>query len=83
MTAACSIELVHAASLILDDLPAMDDCPLRRGKPATHVAFGEAMAILAAFGLLSGAFNVARTRIRAAARSRMLPCFRTRSAPKA
>jgi geranylgeranyl diphosphate synthase type II len=57
MTAACSIEMVHAASLILDDLPAMDDSPVRRGKPATHVAFGEAMALLAAFGLLSGAFN--------------------------
>ena len=57
MTAACSIEMVHAASLILDDLPAMDDSPMRRGKPATHVAFGEAMALLAAFGLLSGAFN--------------------------
>ena len=40
MTAACSIEMVHAASLILDDLPVMDDSPVRRGKPATHVAFG-------------------------------------------
>jgi len=57
MTAACSIEMIHAASLILDDLPVMDDSPLRRGKPATHVAFGEAMALLAAFGLLSGAFS--------------------------
>jgi geranylgeranyl diphosphate synthase, type II len=57
MTAACSIEMVHAASLILDDLPAMDDSPVRRGKPATHVAFGEAIALLAAFGLLNGAFN--------------------------
>jgi len=57
MAAACSIEMIHAASLILDDLPVMDDSPLRRGKPATHVAFGEAMALLAAFGLLSGAFS--------------------------
>jgi geranylgeranyl diphosphate synthase, type II len=57
MSAACSIEMIHAASLILDDLPVMDDSPLRRGKPATHVAFGEAMALLAAFGLLSGAFS--------------------------
>lgn len=57
MTAACSIEMVHAASLILDDLPVMDDSPVRRGKPATHVAFGEAMALLAAFALLSGAFS--------------------------
>jgi geranylgeranyl diphosphate synthase type II len=52
------VEMVHAASLILDDLPAMDDAPLRRGKPANHVVFGEAIAILAAFGLLNGSFRV-------------------------
>lgn len=56
--AACSIELVHAASLILDDLPAMDDAPLRRGRRANHVEFGEATAILAAFGLLNLAYGV-------------------------
>jgi geranylgeranyl diphosphate synthase type II len=53
-----AIELVHASSLILDDLPAMDNAPLRRGRPANHVAFGEAVAILAAFGLLNLAFAV-------------------------
>jgi len=59
---AASIELVHAASLILDDLPSMDNAPLRRGKPACHVAFGEAVAVLAAFGLLNLAFStVARS----------------------
>ena len=57
LTAAAVIEMVHAASLILDDLPAMDDAPLRRGKPANHREFGEAIAILAAFGLLNGAFG--------------------------
>jgi geranylgeranyl diphosphate synthase, type II len=58
---AASIELVHSASLILDDLPSMDNAPLRRGKPACHVAFGEAVAVLAAFGLLNLAFaTVAR-----------------------
>jgi geranylgeranyl diphosphate synthase type II len=57
LTAACAIEMVHAASLVLDDLPSMDDAAVRRGKQATHIAFGEAIAILAAFGLLNGAFR--------------------------
>jgi geranylgeranyl diphosphate synthase type II len=57
LLAACAMEMVHASSLILDDLPAMDDAALRRGRPANHVAFGEAMAILAAFGLLDAAFG--------------------------
>jgi geranylgeranyl diphosphate synthase, type II len=56
LPAATAVELVHAASLILDDLPAMDDAPLRRGKPANHRQYGEAVAILAAFGLLNLAF---------------------------
>ena len=51
------MELVHAASLILDDLPAMDDAALRRGRPANHLEFGEAIAILAAFGLLNLAYG--------------------------
>ena len=55
--AAVAIELVHAASLILDDLPAMDDAPLRRGRRANHLEFGEATAILAAFGLLNLAYG--------------------------
>ena len=50
---AAVVELVHAASLILDDLPCMDDSPLRRGRDANHRVFGEAIAILAAFGLLN------------------------------
>jgi geranylgeranyl pyrophosphate synthase len=54
--AAASIELVHASSLILDDLPAMDDAPLRRGLPANHLAFDVSTAILAAFGLLNLAY---------------------------
>jgi geranylgeranyl pyrophosphate synthase len=54
--AACAIEAIHAASLMLDDLPSMDNAPLRRGRPAAHVAFGEAVTILAAFGLLNAAF---------------------------
>jgi len=56
--AACSIEMVHTASLILDDLPSMDDARTRRGRPACHVAHGEANALLAAFALLTRAFDV-------------------------
>lgn len=55
--AAVAIELVHASSLILDDLPSMDDAPLRRGQRANHLVFGEAIAILAAFGLLNLAYG--------------------------
>ena len=63
--AACAIELVHASSLILDDLPSMDDASLRRGRSANHVVFGEAIAILAAFGLLNHAFGTLATAIEA------------------
>ncbi len=54
---ACAVEFVHAASLILDDLPCMDDAKVRRGRPATHVAFGESTALLASVGLLGMAFE--------------------------
>lgn len=54
---ACSIELIHTYSLIHDDLPAMDNDDLRRGKPTNHKVFGEAMAILAGDGLLNFAFE--------------------------
>jgi farnesyl diphosphate synthase len=56
--AACAVELIHAYSLIHDDLPAMDDDDLRRGKPSCHRAFGEATAILAGDALQSLAFQV-------------------------
>jgi geranylgeranyl diphosphate synthase type II len=55
---ACAIEMVHTASLILDDLPCMDDASLRRGKPANHLEFSEDTAILAATALLNRAFGV-------------------------
>jgi geranylgeranyl diphosphate synthase type II len=58
MVAASAMEMVHASSLILDDLPSMDNAPLRRGKPANHVIYGEAISILAAFGLLDASFGV-------------------------
>jgi geranylgeranyl diphosphate synthase type II len=58
LPAACAVELVHTASLILDDLPSMDDAQMRRGRPACHVAHGEATAILAAFALQNRAFEI-------------------------
>jgi geranylgeranyl diphosphate synthase type II len=56
MPAACAIELIHTYSLIHDDLPAMDDDTMRRGRPTLHVVAGEGMAILAGDGLLTHAF---------------------------
>lgn len=58
MPAACAVEMVHTYSLIHDDLPAMDDDPMRRGQPSCHVKFGEATAILAGDALLAQAFEV-------------------------
>ncbi len=55
---ACALELIHTYSLIHDDLPAMDDDDLRRGKPTNHKVYGEAMAILAGDGLLTEAFHM-------------------------
>ncbi len=58
LPAGCAIEMVHTASLILDDLPAMDDAKTRRGRPTCHVRHGEATAILAAFALLNRGFEI-------------------------
>ena len=58
LPAACALEMVHTYSLIHDDLPAMDNDDLRRGKPTCHVAFDEATAILAGDALLTLAFEV-------------------------
>ena len=55
---ASAVEMVHASSLILDDLPSMDDATLRRGKPTLHKVVGEANAILAAVGLLNAAYGL-------------------------
>ena len=56
MPAACAIEMIHTYSLIHDDLPAMDNDALRRGKPTLHIVYGEGLAILAGDGLLAEAF---------------------------
>ena len=59
LDAACAVELIHAYSLVHDDLPAMDDAALRRGKPTVHTVYGDAMAVLAGDALQSLAFEVA------------------------
>jgi geranylgeranyl diphosphate synthase, type II len=56
--AGCAVEMVHAASLVLDDLPCMDDATLRRGQPAVHVRHGEDVAVLVAIGGLAGAYGL-------------------------
>jgi farnesyl diphosphate synthase len=74
--AAVAVEIIHAYSLVHDDLPAMDDDALRRGRPTCHIVFGEAMAILAGDALQALAFEVlandTAARIDAAARLEML-----------
>jgi len=55
----CAVEMVHAYSLVHDDLPCMDDDELRRGRPTCHVKFGEALALLAGDALLTHAFDTA------------------------
>ncbi len=58
MRAACAVELIHAYSLVHDDMPCMDNDVLRRGKPTVHVAFGEAQAMLAGDAMQALAFEV-------------------------
>lgn len=58
LVAACGIEMIHACSLMLDDLPCMDDASMRRGKKACHLVFGESTAVLAAIDLLNRAYGL-------------------------
>lgn len=60
---ACAIEMVHACSLVLDDLPMMDDAELRRGRATTHRVYGEAVAVLASYGLLNRAYAIFTERV--------------------
>ena len=69
--AACAVELIHAFSLIHDDLPAMDDDALRRGRPTTHIAFDVATAILAGDALQTLAFRVLARDVHTDAESRI------------
>ncbi len=66
MTTACALEMIHTYSLIHDDLPAMDNDDLRRGKPTCHIAFDEATAILAGDALLTLAFQILSSNLPAA-----------------
>ena len=74
---AAAIEMIHAYSLIHDDLPAMDDAETRRGKPSTHIAFNEATAILAGDALQSEAFYLLSTSLRELPASLSLLLVRT------
>jgi geranylgeranyl pyrophosphate synthase len=58
LPAACAVEMIHSYSLVHDDLPAMDDDALRRGRPTTHVVYGDGLAVLVGDGLLTEAFHV-------------------------
>jgi len=55
---ACALEMVHTSSLILDDLPSMDNAQMRRGKPANHLVFGSEVAVLASISLMMRAFEI-------------------------
>lgn len=76
MPAACAIELVHTYSLIHDDLPAMDNDSLRRGKPTSHKVYGEACAILAGDALLTLAFETLAERASGYGPETALDCVR-------
>ena len=58
LSLACALEMIHTASLIMDDLPHMDNATTRRGKPANHVIYGQDVAALASIGLLTRAYEV-------------------------
>ena len=77
------IEMIHTYSLIHDDLPAMDDDELRRGKPTCHVAFGEDVAILAGDGLFAEAMRLVLERAERRARARAGRAARARRRPRA
>ena len=80
LDAACAVEFVHTSSLILDDLPCMDDSRIRRGRPSLHREFDEATAILAAVSLLSRGFaslaeNASALRLSSDVTNRAMTCL--------
>jgi geranylgeranyl pyrophosphate synthase len=72
---ACAIEFIHTSSLILDDLPSMDDAEVRRGRPALHIAFGEGIAILTGVALLNQAYALFAESAETAADAGRLPAL--------
>jgi len=73
LTLACAVEFIHASSLVLDDLPCMDDAELRRNGPALHIVFGEGIAVLAAVALLNQAYALFAVSARNNAQAERLP----------
>ena len=71
LPAAAALEMVHAFSLVHDDLPALDDDDERRGQPTSHVRFGEAVAVLVGDALLNGALRLVAERLDAPAEVRL------------
>lgn len=69
---ACAVELIHTFSLIHDDLPAIDNDTLRRGRPTCHMQFGEAVAILAGDALFAGAFELIARNVQTASTERVV-----------
>jgi geranylgeranyl diphosphate synthase, type II len=69
MSAACAVEMIHAYSLVHDDLPAMDDDDLRRGRPTCHKVYGEAVGVLVGDALQARAFEILATEIRPSERA--------------
>ncbi|MDO9315891.1 MAG: polyprenyl synthetase family protein [Burkholderiaceae bacterium] len=78
LRAACAVELVHAYSLVHDDMPCMDNDVLRRGKPTVHVQFGEAQAMLAGDAMQALAFEVLTPALRDATHDSMPPALQAR-----
>ena len=78
LRAACAVELIHAYSLVHDDMPCMDNDVLRRGKPTVHVQFGEAQALLAGDTLQALAFEILTPEVRETDGSGMSPMLQAR-----
>src|SRR5882724_6245712 len=72
LTLSCAIEFIHTSSIILDDLPSMDDADLRRKRPTLHLVFGEGPAVLVAIALLNQAFALFTLSVPASAPSERL-----------
>lgn len=64
LASCCALEFIHTSSLILDDLPCMDNSDIRRDKPSNHIVFGEGSALLAADALLTYAFEILSVNVR-------------------
>lgn len=75
LAAACAMEYLHTSSIILDDLPAMDDADMRRGRKALHLVYGESIAILASLSLLNESYALLARNARAQGNSQIAGCL--------